>query len=94
MHDQLTTEHDEVIATLTGFIQTEIVSQSSGASLQPDDDLLESSLVDSLGIMRLVSFIETHYEVALPAADVTVQNFQTIRAITAYLVPKLTENVD
>ena len=93
MQKEIACEHDEVMATLAGFIQTEIVSQTE-INLQPDDDLLESSLVDSLGIMRLVTFIESNFHVALPAADVTIQNFQTVRAITDYLVPKLTEDVD
>ena len=86
--------NNNLAKTLTDFIVDELASDQDIIELSPEDDLLEDSIVDSLGIMRLVTFIETNYHLALPAADVTVQNFQTIRAITDYLVPKLTKDVD
>jgi acyl carrier protein len=90
----MTQDNNQIIEALTGFIAKEIISQQDGPTLQPDDSLLEESLIDSLGIMRLVLFIEQEYEVAIPAAEVTVENFETIRAIAAYLATNLAEHAD
>jgi acyl carrier protein len=50
-----------------------------------DEDLLGSGLLDSLGVMSLVFFIEQEVGMDIPAEDVTIENFQTLEAIEAYL---------
>jgi len=45
--------------------------------LSDDDDLLTSGLVDSLGMMSLVAFIEEQFGVAVPPEDVTLETFST-----------------
>ena len=81
-------------SALTDFIVSELASNKGVAELSPDDNLLEESLVDSLGIMRLISFIEKEFGCAIPSEDVVVENFVTVNAIIGYLTPKLQENVD
>jgi acyl carrier protein len=59
-----------------------------GKKLDPiadDQDLLLSGLVDSLGVVRMISFIEQTMEVAIPPEDVTLENFQTVDNIVRYL---------
>ena len=41
--------------TLTQFITQELLDEPDGAELAPDDNLLLSGLIDSLGVMRLVN---------------------------------------
>ncbi|MGQ0603040.1 MAG: acyl carrier protein [Anaerolineales bacterium] len=50
-----------------------------------DDDLLLSGLVDSLGVVRLVTFIETEFNTVVPPEDVVLENFQTLNAMAEYL---------
>lgn len=56
-----------------------------GRVIAPDEDLLGSGLVDSLGIMSLVFFVEQEAVLEIPPEDVTIENFQTIDAIDGYL---------
>ena len=56
-----------------------------GRTIAPDEDLLGSGLVDSLGIMSLVFFVEQEAALEIPPEDVTIENFQTIDAIHDYL---------
>ncbi|MEM9265474.1 MAG: acyl carrier protein [Cyanobacteria bacterium P01_F01_bin.13] len=53
--------------------------------VEPDDDLLVGEILDSLGMMRLVAFIEETFEIKVPLEDITIQNFRTIEAIDEYL---------
>ena len=70
---------------LLAFVSTELVGKRHQLELDADDDLLGSGLVDSLGVMRLIHFIESRYDVTVPPDDVTIENFMTARTIVTYL---------
>jgi len=53
--------------------------------LHPDDDLLATGVLDSLGLMQLVLFIEERLGVKVPDEDVVIENFRSVSALTAYL---------
>jgi acyl carrier protein len=69
---------------LKRFIETELLA-GAGGSLDYSDDLLLSGLVNSLGVMRLVSFTQEQFGVSIPAEDVIIEHFQTIDAIARYV---------
>ena len=50
-----------------------------------DDDLLGEEIIDSMGVMQLLAFIEETFECKVPQADLTIINFRTIEAIDCYL---------
>ena len=79
---------------LSTFILEDLASDKDFDSLSPDENLLEDSLVDSLGIMRLITFIEQRFGFAVPAEDVVIENFMSINAIVDYLIPQLPAHVD
>ncbi len=53
--------------------------------VEADDDLLGEEIIDSMGIMRLIGFIEETFDMDVAQADITIFNFRTIKAIDAYL---------
>ena len=66
------------------YIANDLLNQSD-LVLGEDDDLLASGLLDSLGAMALIHHIEDDLEIKVPAEDVTIENFASLRAIDAYL---------
>lgn len=68
---------------LTSFIQDEIVV--GDLVVAPDTDLLLTGAVDSLGVIRITHWMEEHAEVSVDPGDVTLENFQTVAKMTAYL---------
>lgn len=72
-------------AAIKQFITEQLISGSTQVDLATDDDLLGSGLVDSMGLMRLVAFIEETYNVQIPAEDLILEHFMTIDAINDYL---------
>jgi acyl carrier protein len=70
---------------LLTFIATELLRGRPGADLQPEDDILGSGIVDSLGVMRIVAFIEERFGITVPPEDVRIEHFLTVRQIAAYL---------
>jgi acyl carrier protein len=56
-------------------------------SLLPADDqsLVEEGILDSFGLAELVSVIEEQYGLAVPDVDISLENFESIDKIAAYV---------
>jgi acyl carrier protein len=69
---------------------TEYLSQALcfSGTLQPDTDLLEEGLVDSLMIMNLVEHIRMTYGVRIAATDITPSNFRSAMAMSELVAAK------
>ena len=70
---------------LNDFIQAELLNGKGPEKLEDDQDLLISGLVDSLGVVRMINFIEQSLDVNIPPEDVTLENFQNVDCIANYL---------
>ncbi|MCC6191771.1 MAG: acyl carrier protein [Anaerolineales bacterium] len=50
-----------------------------------DEDLLGTGVIDSLGVLQLVSFVDERFGFQIPDEDVVIENFQSISALADYL---------
>ena len=66
------------------YIQNELANEPVD-HIEPEEDLVGSGLVDSLGMMRLIGFIEKEFEIKIGPEDMTVENFGTLQNIEAYI---------
>ena len=74
----------DTASALIEFIRIELL-EDADRELSTSDQLLLDDIVDSLGVMRLVHYIEERGGESVPAEDVTIDNFATIETIVAYL---------
>ncbi len=81
--------NQQLTQKLTAYILSDVLTDSTQTKLAPEDDLLEDGLVDSLGVMRLIAFIDEEFGFAVPPQDVTVDSFMSVNAIAEYLAPNL-----
>lgn len=65
---------------LREFIANEIMFEDN-ASVLTDDTPLLGKVMDSLGLMQLVAFIEEEFDVTIEDSEVTVENFRTLADI-------------
>lgn len=56
--------------------------------LSDDTSLLEQGIVDSTGILEVVTFIEDTFGITVDDADMTPENLDTINGIAAYVMSK------
>ncbi len=73
---------DGLDVALIDMIRTEI---TFGQDLDADTDLLLSGLVDSVGVIRIVTWLEDHLEIEIDPVDVVLENFQTVAAMVGYV---------
>lgn len=61
---------------------------AGGRALEPEDDLLGSGVVDSMGVYELSSFIEERFGVTVQNDDVVPDNFRSLGAMTRYVAAR------
>jgi acyl carrier protein len=66
------------------FVATELLNEPDRI-IPPDDDLLTGGLVDSMGIMTLVFFLEQEFGVQIAPGDVTIENFGSLQQIEQFV---------
>ena len=67
------------------YIQENLLGGKGEIQLLPEDDLLGSGLLDSMGVMRLVGFVEETFNIKIPPEDIVIENFMDVKAITNYV---------
>lgn len=69
-------------AELIEMITTEI---TFGVAIDAETDLLLTDLVDSLGVVRIVSWIEERLDTEIDPGDVVIEHFQSVGKMLTYL---------
>lgn len=57
------------------------LKEQTGVDVVVDTPLVEEGIIDSMGIIDLLSFIESSFGVTPEEDDLTVENFETVAAI-------------
>ncbi|MBZ5703865.1 MAG: acyl carrier protein [Acidobacteriia bacterium] len=53
-----------------------------------EESLLKNNVVDSLGVFRMIAFLEDTFPITIEDTDMVPENFQTINDIEAFVVSK------
>jgi methoxymalonate biosynthesis acyl carrier protein len=59
-------------------------------AVEPDQDLFGAGLVSSMFAMQLVVYLEEAYGIAIIGPELKLDNFRTVRAMTALVLRLLT----
>ena len=57
--------------------------------LRDDNYVIELGLIDSFGIMDLISYLDENFGVEIEAEDMEQKNFESITAIEHFIIAKL-----
>ena len=69
---------------LLDYIKKELL-RGRNANLTVDTDLLGAGIVDSLGILQIVAFVDERLGKQIPDEDVTYENFHSVQVLSDYL---------
>jgi len=75
-----------VAAELTRFIADDLCAGAPPVELEPETDLIAAGVLDSMSLVRLVTFIEDRYGLRVADTDLSPDNFGTIAALAGYVV--------
>ena len=74
---------------LRRFVVTNFLLEEDGDGLGDDASFLEQGIVDSTGVLELVSFLERRYAITLEDEELVPDNLDSIRNLMAFLERKL-----
>lgn len=57
--------------------------------LKDDEPLFESGIIDSLGLIKLIAFIEKNFNVSIDISEVMMENFSTLKDIMEVVKSKV-----
>jgi len=75
----------DVKKSLKNFITSELMQGNNNGNLNDSQSLIEEGIIDSLGILKLMSFIEDTFSVQIKDADLTPENFSTPQSIADFV---------
>jgi acyl carrier protein len=70
-----------MLEQLSKYIATEILKQP-GRSIQPDEALISSGLIDSFSLMDLALFVEDTFGVRIEDTELNADTFDNLQALT------------
>jgi len=73
----------ELNAKLKEFIMTEISPDLNLAQLDDNEPLIESGIIDSLGVLKILAFLDETFGVDLSSDQIKLENFKTVSLICA-----------
>lgn len=74
--------------TIRAFIAKNFFVGQDGAALGADQSFLDSGIVDSTGMLELVTFIEEEYGVKVADDELVPENLDSLNRISAFVARK------
>jgi acyl carrier protein len=68
---------------LKEFIMTEVSPDLNLVKLDDDEPLIESGIIDSLGVLKILAFLDETFGVDLSSDQIKLENFKTVSSICA-----------
>ncbi len=76
---------DETTQKIKEFIVEEFMPDVPAEELEDDFDLLTGGVVDSLGLLKVVAWLEDEFDIAVDDSELGPDSFRTVAAIKAYV---------
>ena len=71
------------------FIVENLMRDTGTTRLEPTDNLIELGIIDSLGIQKLIGFLESSFSIEISDEELLPENFETVTAICSFVNGKM-----
>jgi acyl carrier protein len=76
---------DETTSKIKHFIVDEFMPDVPADDLDDDFDLLTGGVVDSLGLLKVVAWLEDEFDIGVDDSELGPESFRTVAAIKAFV---------
>lgn len=76
---------DETTAKIKAYIVEEFMPDVPVEDLGDDFDLLTGGVVDSLGLLKVVNWLEEEFDIGVDESELGPDSFRTVAAIKEYV---------
>ncbi len=72
-------------STVRQFIVDEFLPDVRPDQLDRGFDLIENGVIDSLGLLKVIAWLEGHFDMSIDVIEMVPENFSSVEAICAFL---------
>jgi acyl carrier protein len=87
--DQATIERD-----VRDFLAENFPLADEGGELAGSDSLIEAGVIDSTGVLELIEYLESNYDIQISDEEVLPENLDSIDRISRFVTTKLQSSGD
>jgi len=78
----------EIVSRTRSYIKENFLYARPDFELDDEAGLLGLGIIDSMGVMELIEFIQTEFRIEIADDDITEDNLGTVAAISRYVVAR------
>jgi acyl carrier protein len=71
--------------TIKRFVIDEFIPDISPDELSSDEDLLTSGIIDSLGLLKVIAWLEHQFHLAVDDVELSPDSFRSVAAINSFI---------
>jgi len=75
------------LSSIKNFIRTELIYDDE-KDFDENTNLIERGIVDSMSLVRLISFIEENCEIQVQDEDIVPENFSSLNKISSFITER------
>ena len=75
----------EFKAKIKEFIMTEVNPDRNLEALGDDEPLIDSEIIDSLGVLKIMAFLDEEFGIDLSAEEIKLENFKNVTSICSLI---------
>ena len=79
----------EISNKIRGFILENVLIGSDETALDDNDSFLEKGIIDSTGILELVSYLEEEFKIEVKDDELVPDNFDSVSRLAGYIEGKI-----
>lgn len=81
----------DILARVRSFVDENFLYMRPDFQLGEDDSLMGNGIVDSMGVMEMIEFLESEFGVVVDDTEITEANIGTLGAIATYVMSHRTD---
>jgi acyl carrier protein len=78
----------DVVERTRNYVLEQFLYARTDVRLSESEPLFERGIVDSMGVVELVQFLENEYDILIDDDEVTEQHFRSLRSIAEFVCSK------
>jgi acyl carrier protein len=82
----------EILERTRGFVKESFLYMRPGFVLGDDDKLMEKGVIDSMGVLELLEFLQGSFGVAFSDDEITEDNLGSLSSIARFVSSKRSAN--
>ena len=80
--------HPEIISCVREYIAENFLYMRRNFEFEDTDSLLGRGIIDSMGVIELLAFVQSEFEVSVDDDEITEENFGTLWLIARFVQRK------